>query len=222
MFLSLALTIVQPESLTLDWNCNFRIRIILKHFHLLSVWGPRYYGSFWDCRWKRLGSKGHLGTLSLQGTKHPEISDVFFTGDEAPWNQLFFSGHSTCVKLIIMCVSMIFSAAKSMFSYVFDCIISFYPIFLPLHRKVPGIKMILSRSKRTFALIWRKYYKKKMTLSWCQTYIDMVMENSLSLTLSMSRISTFISTCTCIRRGVRSDAQLSCTETRFQKCSQNG
>ena len=25
-----------------------------------------------------------------------------------------------------------------------------------------------------------------------------------------------------LRRGVRSDAQLSCTETRFQKCSQNG
>ena len=152
MFLSLALTIVQPESLTLEWNCNFRIRVILKYFHLLSVWGPRYYGSFWDCRWKRLGSKDHLGTLSLQGTKHPEIRDVFF-------------GHSTCMKLIIMCVSMIFSAAKSMFSYVFDCIISFYPIFLPLHRKVPGIKMILSRSKRTFALISRKYCKKKMSLS---------------------------------------------------------
>ena len=120
------------------------------------------------------------------------------TGDQAPWNKWYFSRHSTCMKLIIMCVCMIFSAAKSMFSYVFDCIISFYPIFLPLHRKVPGIKMILSRSKRTFALIWRKCYKKKMTLSWCQTYIDMVMENSLSLTLSMSRISTFISTCTCI------------------------
>ena len=120
------------------------------------------------------------------------------TGDQAPWNKWYFSRQSTCIKLIIMCVCMIVSAAKSMFSYVFDCIISFYPIFLPLHRKVPGIKMILSRSKRTFALIWRKYYKKKMTLSWCQTYIDMVMENSLSLTLSMSRISTFISTCTCI------------------------
>ena len=25
-----------------------------------------------------------------------------------------------------------------------------------------------------------------------------------------------------LRRGVRSDAQLSCTETRFQKCSQSG
>ena len=25
-----------------------------------------------------------------------------------------------------------------------------------------------------------------------------------------------------VRRGVRSDAQLSCTETRFQKCSQSG
>ena len=115
MFLSLALTIVQPESLTLEWNCNFRIRVILKYFHLLSVWGPRYYGSFWDCRWKRSGSKGHLGTLSLQGTKHPEISDVFFTGDEAPWNQLFFSGHSTCMKLILMCVCMIFQLQNQCF-----------------------------------------------------------------------------------------------------------
>ena len=168
MFLSLALTIVQPESLTLDWNCNFRIRVILKYFHLLSVWGPRYYGSFWDCRWKRLGSKDHLGTLSLQGTKHPEI--LWLQGTKQPELYYYilndiFSGHSTCMKLIIMCVSMIFSAAKSMFSYVFDCIISFYPIFLPLHRKVPGIKMILSRSKRTFVLISRKYYEKKMTLS---------------------------------------------------------
>ena len=167
MFLSLALTIVQPESLTLEWNCNFRIRVILKYFHLLSVWGPQYYGSFWDCRWKRLGSKDHLGTLSLQGTKHPEI--LWLQGTKQPewYYHTFIKWYffSTCMKLIIMCVSMIFSAAKSMFSYVFDCIISFYPIFLPLYRKVPGIKMILSRSKRTFALISRKYYTKKMTLS---------------------------------------------------------
>ena len=36
--------------------------------------------------------------------------------------------------------------------------------------------------------------------------------------------TTHTHTCTqdCVRRGVRSDAQLSCTETRFQKCSQIG
>ena len=35
-----------------------------------------------------------------------------------------------------------------MLTYVFDCIISFYPILLPLHRKVPDTSYGLQLAKR--------------------------------------------------------------------------
>ena len=60
------------------------------YFHLQVAWGLQYYGSFLDCRWKHLGSKGPLGTLSWLGTTRPEkrrtftysyyfIKDILFT-----------------------------------------------------------------------------------------------------------------------------------------------
>ena len=38
----------------------------------------------------------------------------------------------------------------------------------------------------------------------------------------LSQMISFRGTATYIGRGVRSDAHLSCTENRFQKCSQSG
>ena len=58
-----------------------------------------------------------------------------------------------------------------MLTYVFDCIISFYPILLPLHRKVPDtmvkIKFLNGHVEKVKAIC----------------YIDIVKESSLSLLL---------------------------------------
>ena len=54
------------------WTLLFLLVFVSFHFtYLLVAWGLQYYGSFWDCRWKHLGSKGPLGTLGWLGTKHP-------------------------------------------------------------------------------------------------------------------------------------------------------
>ena len=106
------------------------------YFHLQVAWGLQYYGSFLDCRWKHLGSKGPLGTLSWLGTTRPEKRRTFTYS----YFICIIHFHFSYFFFSISRLSKIYFCQIMMLTHVFDRIISFYSIFLPLHRKVPDTK----------------------------------------------------------------------------------